>query len=42
MPRYGDEREQFIDLPDSDEAPVYFRIDADQMFSFQMVGEPSL
>ena len=42
VPRYGDEWEQFIDPPDSDEAPVYFRIDADKMFSFQMVGEPSL
>ncbi len=42
VPRYGDEWEQFIDPPDSDKAPVYFRIDADKMFSFQMVGEPSL
>lgn len=42
VPRYGDEWEQFIDPPDRDEAPVYFRIDADKMFSFQMVGEPSL
>ena len=41
-PRYGDEWEQFIDPPDSEEAPVYFRIDADKMFSFQMVGQPSL
>lgn len=37
-PRYGDEWEQFIDPPDGDEAPVYFRIDADKMFSFQMVS----
>ena len=42
VPRYGDEWEQFIDPPDSDAAPVYFRIEADKMFSFQMVGEPSL
>jgi nitroimidazol reductase NimA-like FMN-containing flavoprotein (pyridoxamine 5'-phosphate oxidase superfamily) len=42
VPRYGDEWEQFIDPPDSEEAPVYFRIDADKMFSFQMVGDPSL
>jgi hypothetical protein len=42
VPRYGEEWEQFIDPPDSEEAPVYFRIDADKMFSFQMVGEPSL
>ena len=43
VPRYGDKWEQFIDPPDGDDdAPVYFRIDGDKMFSFQMVGEPSL
>jgi nitroimidazol reductase NimA-like FMN-containing flavoprotein (pyridoxamine 5'-phosphate oxidase superfamily) len=41
-PRYGDEWEKFIDPGAGEEAPVYFRIDADRMFSFQMVGEPSL
>jgi hypothetical protein len=34
-PRYGEEWEQFIDPPDGSEAPVYFRIEADRMFSFQ-------
>jgi Pyridoxamine 5'-phosphate oxidase len=34
-PRYGDEWEQFIDPPDGGEAPVYFRIEANRMFSFQ-------
>jgi len=42
VPRYGDRWEQFIDPPDGEDAPVYFRIEADKMFSFQMVGEPSL
>ena len=42
VPRYGDAWEQFIDPPDGEDAPVYFRIEADKMFSFQMVGEPSL
>jgi nitroimidazol reductase NimA-like FMN-containing flavoprotein (pyridoxamine 5'-phosphate oxidase superfamily) len=42
VPRYGDGWEQFIDPPDGEDAPVYFRIEADKMFSFQMVGEPSL
>jgi hypothetical protein len=42
VPRYGKEWERFIDPPDSDAAPVYFRIEADKMFSFQMVGEPRL
>jgi nitroimidazol reductase NimA-like FMN-containing flavoprotein (pyridoxamine 5'-phosphate oxidase superfamily) len=41
-PLYGDDWEKFIDPRDGDEAPVYFRIEADKMFSFQMVGEPSL
>lgn len=42
-PRYGEDWEQFIDPPDpSQPAPAYFRIAADRMFSFQMVGEPSL
>jgi nitroimidazol reductase NimA-like FMN-containing flavoprotein (pyridoxamine 5'-phosphate oxidase superfamily) len=42
VPRYGEAWEQFIDPPDGGDAPVYFRIEADKMFSFQMVGEPSL
>jgi nitroimidazol reductase NimA-like FMN-containing flavoprotein (pyridoxamine 5'-phosphate oxidase superfamily) len=37
-PRYGEEWEQFMDPPDGDEAPVYFRIEADKLFSFQMVS----
>jgi Pyridoxamine 5'-phosphate oxidase len=41
-PRYGEEWEKFIDPGPGKEAPVYFRIDAGRMFSFQMVGEPSL
>ncbi len=43
VPRYGEKWEQFIDPPDpSEPAPTYFRIAAERMFSFQMVGEPSL
>jgi nitroimidazol reductase NimA-like FMN-containing flavoprotein (pyridoxamine 5'-phosphate oxidase superfamily) len=42
VPRYGEAWERFIDPPDGDAAPVYFRIEADKMFSFQMVGEPRL
>jgi nitroimidazol reductase NimA-like FMN-containing flavoprotein (pyridoxamine 5'-phosphate oxidase superfamily) len=41
-PRYGDEWETFIDPGPGEQAPVYFRIDADRMFSFQMIGEASL
>jgi hypothetical protein len=41
-PRYGEEWEKFIDPGPGEEAPVYFRIDANRMFSFQTVGEPSL
>lgn len=37
-PRYGDEWEQFMDPPEGDEAPAYFRIEADKMFSFQAGG----
>ncbi len=43
VPRYGEKWEQFIDPPDPAEpAPTYFRIAAERMFTFQMVGEPSL
>ena len=43
VPRYGEKWVQFIDPPDPAEpAPTYFRIAAERMFSFQMVGEPSL
>ena len=31
MPRYGPDWEQFLDS-----GPVYMRIDADRMFTFQM------
>jgi Pyridoxamine 5'-phosphate oxidase len=41
-PRYGAQWEQFIDPGPGEEAPTYFRIDAERMFSFQMVGEPGL
>jgi nitroimidazol reductase NimA-like FMN-containing flavoprotein (pyridoxamine 5'-phosphate oxidase superfamily) len=38
VPRYGPEWEHFIDPPDSiEEAPIYFRLAADRMFSFQMI-----
>jgi Pyridoxamine 5'-phosphate oxidase len=43
VPRYGPQWEQFIDPSDDGErAPVYFRIAAERMFSFQMVGDPSI
>jgi uncharacterized pyridoxamine 5'-phosphate oxidase family protein len=39
LPRYGPEFEQFLDPPDPGaERPVYARIDAERMFTFQMVG----
>jgi nitroimidazol reductase NimA-like FMN-containing flavoprotein (pyridoxamine 5'-phosphate oxidase superfamily) len=37
-PRYGEEWEQFMDPPEDEERPVYFRIEADKLFSFQMVS----
>jgi nitroimidazol reductase NimA-like FMN-containing flavoprotein (pyridoxamine 5'-phosphate oxidase superfamily) len=37
-PRYGDEWEQFLERGLEEQAPVYFRIEADRMFSFQMVA----
>jgi hypothetical protein len=37
-PRYGDKWEQFLDPGPGQPGPVYFRIDADRMFSFQMVA----
>ena len=41
-PRYGEDWEQFLDAgtggPDPGAAPVYMRIDADRMFTFQMSG----
>jgi Pyridoxamine 5'-phosphate oxidase len=36
VPRYGPEWEQFMDGPSPDQAPVYARIEADRMFTFQM------
>ena len=42
VPRYGDEWEQFIDPPDSERRRSTSASTADKMFSFQMVGEPSL
>jgi nitroimidazol reductase NimA-like FMN-containing flavoprotein (pyridoxamine 5'-phosphate oxidase superfamily) len=42
VPRYGDEWAKFLDPGPDGRAPFYFRIDAQRMFSFQMVGEPSL
>jgi nitroimidazol reductase NimA-like FMN-containing flavoprotein (pyridoxamine 5'-phosphate oxidase superfamily) len=40
VPRYGPKWEHFIDPPDpNEEAPVYFRLAAERMFSFHMVDE---
>jgi hypothetical protein len=42
VPRYGEQWAQFLDPGPDGRAPAYFRIAAERMFSFQMVGEPSL
>ena len=42
VPRYGDEWAKFLDPGPDGRAPVYFQIIADRMFSFQMIGDPSL
>ncbi len=42
VPRYGEEWAKFLDPGPDQPAPSYFRIEAERMFSFQMLGEPSL
>jgi Pyridoxamine 5'-phosphate oxidase len=42
VPRYGEGWAKFLDPGPDQPAPAYFRIEADRMFSFQMVGEPTL
>ncbi len=42
VPRYGEEWAKFLDPGPDQPAPLYFRIETERMFSFQMIGEPSL
>ncbi len=42
VPRYGEEWAKFMDPGPDQPAPTYFRIEAERMFSFQMVAEPGL